>query len=395
MQDSLTKILKTVVRQWILPPAAYTVVNRSLKTLLGVHIRPPDSDLRRGDIDISLNADDHPEPDTPDPALIQEIHRNFRLAKRDQTGVPLAYKPGAGWAHVIQTQWNFFLDAVEAGNSDELERFFQNFFRYPIMEGFWGETIDTFLHLGGADLFSRQFAAWREMEPAEDVGNLEAPPIGNPWGFEVSGRLLIQPMLEYWWQAGYFKGLLSTLDRPLVVEIGGGFGGLAYALGRRIHDFCYVGFDLPENIALQHYYLARAYPDKKVAGYGSVGTRAMRMEDLLKHDVLLLPNFMLDKMPSGSANMVINVRSLAEMPDVTIAEYLRQIERICKGWFFHENIYKQRKDARHGIPSPLWPPLHNFAPIARSISRWPRYSATSAYPCAECLYLRKDCLALH
>lgn len=201
--------------------------------------------------------------------------------------------------------------------------------------------------------------------------------------------MLYEPAFEYHYQARYFRGLVADVPAPTVLEIGGGFGGLAYQILKQSPGTKYIGFDLPENTLLQAYYLTCAFPEAKVLTY-TKGMRQLDRQTIAAHDIIVLPNFMLPAVESAAADLVVNVRSLSEMPSETIAEYLRQIDRIGRLWFFHENIYKARGDELFGIPSTQFPRLDQHAPVAASVSRWPRYGAESGYPCQENLYLHRD-----
>jgi hypothetical protein len=72
---------------------------------------------------------------------------------------------------------------------------------------------------------------------------------------------------------------------------------------------------------------------------------------------------------------------------------LLRFDRIGRLFFYHENIYKARKDGIGGIPSVDFPALENFVLIAASESRWPKYQSCSCYPCQENLFIRKDVVA--
>jgi hypothetical protein len=102
---------------------------------------------------------------------------------------------------------------------------------------------------------------------------------------------------------------------------------------------------------------------------------------------------MLPHVESSSADLIVNVRSLSEMPRETIAEYIQQIDRIGRLWFFHENIYRARGDDLWGVPSPEFPSFSNHLSVATSESRWPRYRGDSCYPCQENLFIHRGMLA--
>ena len=76
-------------------------------------------------------------------------------------------------------------------------------------------------------------AAWQRQFPDSDVTELDAPRIGNPWGYSFNGALLYEPAFEYDYHSSYFTRLLAGIEKAVVLEIGGGFGGLAYHLLKR------------------------------------------------------------------------------------------------------------------------------------------------------------------
>jgi putative sugar O-methyltransferase len=223
---------------------------------------------------------------------------------------------------------------------------------------------------------------------------LNAPVVGNPWGYVIDGQLLDEPVREYHYHAHYARRLVSAVPSPVVLEIGGGFSGLAYQLMRNGTDVTYIGLDLPEAIFLQAYYLASTLPHLKIRTFPSAGVR-ITGEMLDEYDVILMPNFMLPQIDTGLVDLALNIRSLSEMPAETIAEYLAQLDRISRLFIFHENIYKGRTDDLHGITSSEFPDLKNVALVADSESRWPRHGRTSGYPCHEHLYLRRSSLERH
>src|SRR5205814_238972 len=146
-------------------------------------------------------------------------------------------------------------------------------------------------------------------------------------------------VFEYNFQAHYLGRLLVDIESPVVIEIGGGFGGLAYQLLCRRPAIKYVGFDLPENLLIQSYYLSCIFPNARILTYGDDSPPLTRKQ-LDAYDVVLLPNFELRRADSLIADLVVNVRSLSEMASATIAEYIAQIDRVGRLFFFHENIYR-------------------------------------------------------
>lgn len=230
------------------------------------------------------------------------------------------------------------------------------------------------------------------MFPDVPTSELDAPAVGNPWGYVVDGQLLYEPVCEYHYHAYYTRKLMSSVPSPVVLEIGGGFGGLAYQLLKRGTDVTYIGLDLPEASFLQAYYLASTLPHLKIRTFQSADER-ITSEMLQEYDVVLMPNFMLPQIDAGVVDLALNIRSLSEMPAQTIAEYLAQLDRIGPLFVFHENLSRERKDGLHGIPSSEFPALKNYVQVTEAESRWPRYDRSSGYPCHENLFLHRSALS--
>ena len=109
---------------------------------------------------------------------------------------------------------------------------------------------------------------------------------------------------------------------------------MAYYLLRDNPDLTYIDFDLPENMALTAYYLLNAFPEKKALLYGEAD---LTPDCIANNDMVIMPNFELDKMSTGSVDLAFNSYSLAEMSPETIAHYVASISRITKKYFFHVN----------------------------------------------------------
>jgi hypothetical protein len=99
--------------------------------------------------------------------------------------------------------------------------------------------------------------------------------------------------------------------------------------------FKYIGLDLPENIALQSYYLKSMFPDKDFLLFGDPCLK----ERLNSHsfDIALLPSFCIEYIESDSVDVSFNSYSLAEMTWPAIDNYLQQLGRITKSFFYHVN----------------------------------------------------------
>ena len=109
-------------------------------------------------------------------------------------------------------------------------------------------------------------------------------------------------------------------------------------------------FDLPELSAVQSYYIYNCFP----------GSNILYLNDLLKRgdeifeddfDFMILPGWMIERLPSKYIDLVINMRSMMEMPLAVIDYYFHHIHRTVKsdGLFASFNRYHKSSSGENII----------------------------------------------
>jgi putative sugar O-methyltransferase len=178
---------------------------------------------------------------------------------------------------------------------------------------------------------------WKERtEGAYPTDVLGSPDVGNPYGHTRDG-VFVRSCADY---QHYYAQAIAKLSRasekPVIAELGAGFGGMAHYLLRDHPSLTYVDFDLPETLALASYYLLKSLPYLKITLYGE----ADLAEALGGSSIIMMPSFEITKMPTKSVAVSFNSYSLAEMSPSTITVYITQIARITEGHFLHINHNK-------------------------------------------------------
>lgn len=216
---------------------------------------------------------------------------------------------------------------------------------------------------------AHNFQVWQySLDPAPDLREAGLPPIGNPYGVLVDGALINWNSFPNHFRAANCLRLLADVPRPVVAEIGGGFGGFAYFLQRMGRPVAYVNFDLPENLIISSYYLNMAYPDKRILLFEDpdLALTPALFED---YDILLMPNFMVPRLANMSVDLFINTISFSEMELAQVEEYLAQIGRTCRRYLYHENL-AHIPPSYKGYPARVFPAVPNFRELSVSVSRW-------------------------
>jgi hypothetical protein len=259
---------------------------------------------------------------------------------------------------------------------------YQNFFRDPCSTGLIEQSYSRIAAHSDqpipalrqrfliADALER-LDYWRKLTGNRfALSDLAGPETGNPFGVEIDG-VLVRTGAEYQhYCAQRVAGLMDTPDGS-VAEIGGGYGGMAYYLLRDFPKMKYIGFDVPESLALTTYYLSKALPQRRLLLYGEG-------DPIAEYDVILLPACMLRHTSSQSVDIVFTSQTMALLAPEARAEYLRDIARISRKHFLCIGHGDQ-------IHSSMRSEDGSLAVLETKASAWNDHSAI--YPDEfECLY---------
>lgn len=159
--------------------------------------------------------------------------------------------------------------------------------------------------------------------------SLDFPDVGAMYGVRIGGRLISWDTPDQLYAAARLLEAIRTYisgpGRPFrVVEIGGGYGGMAYWL-LQMTDLRYAIVDLPAVNVLQGYFLSQALGDSHVSFYGEPAAR-----------VAILPTHALADIDLPF-DVLANKDSMPEIPEPALREYLRWARAGCRGIFYSYN----------------------------------------------------------
>lgn len=295
---------------------------------------------------VAEGCQDRVEEEIDDSLILRRIMTSYRKAKVAQIKAAQVYQVSSLWLPIYQRKLRGVMKALADENLDELATMYRNFYRDPCSTGLVGVTPNMKKHYFSGKIKKKhqslylfdilcRFRLWSSLlGPGYTARDLVSPNIGNPFGLVIDGVFVPSGSDYMHYYATELNRMVADNSSQVVVELGGGFGGMAYYLLRDSSRTTYVDFDLPENMALTAYYLLRAHPEMKAALYGE---DELSSETLQNNRIVLMPNFEISKMPSKSAAAVFNSYSLAEMSTEAIQEYIQQMTRISRKYFFHIN----------------------------------------------------------
>jgi putative sugar O-methyltransferase len=304
-------------------------------------------------------ADRHDDATTDEMApLVEELCDFYSSLKSEQTRQDEIYLPGGEWQVHIDARSEYYqpwLDHDIAAATETLGNFWrgelgivQQYASYNTLK----DCADARVRF--SDQLAYDFMVWSNLFGA-DVQELAVPRVGNPWGYYIENVLVAPKALRYHVLATQINEITRDAGHPVISEIGAGYGGVAHYLLRGDAPLTYIDFDLPEILVLIAYYLRRTVPHRKVLLFDP--SVELNAETLSAYDVILMPNWMLPKMPAESVDLFFNTFSLSEMPMRTLTEYIKQIERCCRGYFLHNNMDRADvvQSGYERIPSSKYP----------------------------------------
>ncbi|HXC24146.1 MAG TPA: putative sugar O-methyltransferase [Solirubrobacteraceae bacterium] len=159
--------------------------------------------------------------------------------------------------------------------------------------------------------------------------SLDFPDVGATYGIRIGGRLISWDTPDQLYAAARLLEAMRTYipapRAPLrVVEIGAGYGGMAYWL-LQMTALRYVIVDLPAVNVLQGYFLSQALGDSEVSFYGEPAAR-----------VAILPTHALADIDLPF-DVLANKDSMPEIPEPALLEYLMWAQAGCRGIFYSYN----------------------------------------------------------
>ncbi|MDQ6803775.1 MAG: putative sugar O-methyltransferase [Actinomycetota bacterium] len=161
--------------------------------------------------------------------------------------------------------------------------------------------------------------------------SLDFPAVGAAYGVLAAGRLITPDTPDQVYAAARIRDVmhehLSDRADPLrVVEIGAGYGGMAYWLLKLFHEpLQYAVVDLPIVNVLQGYFLAQTLGHSQVSLYGEG-----------PGSVAVLPGHALSAV-EAPFDVLLNKDSMPEIPRDALLDYLRWARGACTGIFYSYN----------------------------------------------------------
>lgn len=169
--------------------------------------------------------------------------------------------------------------------------------------------------------------------------------IGNPVQFNFrDGKITTEYISRHIYYLGRMHRLLHLNfgDSQSILEIGGGYGGLAKLFFDFMPNVTYCIVDLPMSLLIEAFFLKQTFPNKKIGTSAdfidSFGPgKSLDRDKFFSFDIVLLPPPFIAIFGENWFDLSINTHSLMEMDVPQIHYYYTHLLRTTRGYFYQCN----------------------------------------------------------
>ena len=324
---------------------------------------------------IRLHCPDYVEPATSnkEKEIVERIFESFSKMKEDQKEATDVYLPSSQWQRHLDNDYSNLTVGLKTKNLDKFHFFLSNFGTWKTYHGVESTTLirDNMKSLIRRRylknvIFYQQLKTWQWFyNNRKQLSCLTYPTYGNQAGAFIDNEFVGVGSFFNEIYGSTLSNLMKDKKRPVLAELGAGYGKLAYFILRDISNACFIDFDLPETLCLAAYFLMKSWPNKKVLLYGE---NEYSIKSHSEYDLIFMPCYEISKIGQDSVDLFVNKNSLGEMTKEAVINYVNHITKSTR-YFFHMNheIYPNIfTDNSHGLLGHEYPiPMDIFRLVFR------------------------------
>jgi putative sugar O-methyltransferase len=180
---------------------------------------------------------------------------------------------------------------------------------------------------------------WEEVRRRDHRGILERldePQLGDPIVASYRGRQISQDLCnsvhELYSMVDALPG--GTPGGTGVLELGSGYGRVAWAFLREFPGVRYIVCDIPPALGVAQWYLTSLFPERRTFRFRHFDSHAEVADELAAAQIAFLTPNQLEILEPLGVGLFVNISSLHEMRPEQIVHYLGQVDRHCAGSFY-------------------------------------------------------------
>jgi putative sugar O-methyltransferase len=178
------------------------------------------------------------------------------------------------------------------------------------------------------------------------LNQIEEPALGNPFMIRYRRRDISQDLCnsihEIYSIFGSDGGALRSGEGLEILEIGAGYGRLAYAVVAASTGVRYTIVDVPPALYISQRYLTTVLPDVPAFPYRAWSDFATVRHEFESSRLRFLLPHQADQLPAGSIDVAISISSLHEMSRDQVEHYFAFMDRVCRGHVYTKQWRRSR-----------------------------------------------------
>jgi putative sugar O-methyltransferase len=310
--------------------------------------------------------------DLIDLSLSAKIFESYKKMKNEQEKIGDLYKPSSLWQKHLDKDYEIINNSIKNNDLEEFLFFLQNFGNWKNYLGIESHDLiqkynsnillKSFLE---ESIFGGQLRIWKYFNNNKnDFSDLNMPRFGNQIGATIDGNFIVI--------GSFFNDIYSSIlneysninKKTVIAELGGGYGKFAYYFIKKVKNYSFINFDIPEVLVLSMYYLIKSFPSKN---YFLFGDKIFDNSLLDKYDLLFLPSWEIEKINNDYIDIFINQTSLGEINPEAAKNYINHICRISKLFFSsnHETFRNKFENQKFSLINKEYPISKNFQLLVR------------------------------
>ena len=273
--------------------------------------------------------------------ITARIFKSYKKMKDDELKASNLFRPSKMWQDHINKDYKILNESLQKNDLSKFSFFLSNFGNWENFLGIENNVLvkkfekNYFLkeYLINV-LFGKQLKLWKYFNnEKKNISNLNLPTHGNQVGAYIDKNFVVVGSFFSEIYGSFLDNLINKKERPIVADLGAGYGKLAFYTLNKRKNFCFLDFDLPETLCLAAYFLMKTWPNKKTLLYGE---EEYSTEKNSIYDLIFMPPYEIAKLQENSIDLFINKNSLGEMTSDVVRNYLQYICKSTK-YFWHMN----------------------------------------------------------
>lgn len=174
------------------------------------------------------------------------------------------------------------------------------------------------------------------------LDKVEEPLLGNPFIVKYKGKSISQDLCNSVYEFYSFTQNTKFPKKIKAAELGAGYGRVGYVLLKTLPNSSYCVIDIPPALFIAQNYLSKVFPKEKIFKFRPFASFKKVKKEFEKSRIQILMPHQIELLPKNYFNLFINISSLHEMTREQIKNYIKQINRLCKGYFYTKQWSKSR-----------------------------------------------------